>query len=137
MAVGARAIERGGRAFLRRLGLHLALAALLIQAAVPLLVGAEIRAASAEAAVDAIVAQSLCLHDGGTTQGGAPHSDCNLTVCPLCAALAAASTLAVPAADGPSVPVVAGTAPYFFEASGRPAGAADRTFYQSRAPPLA
>jgi hypothetical protein len=137
MALGARAIERGGRAFLRRLGLRLALAALLIQAAIPLLVGAEIRAASAEAAADAIVAQSLCLHDGGTTQGGAPHSDCNLAFCPLCAALAVASALAVPAADGPSVPAMESAAPYFFEASSRAASAADRTFYQSRAPPLA
>jgi hypothetical protein len=137
MASGAKAKERGGRALLRRLGLQLALAALLIQAAIPLLVGVEIRAASAEAAADAIVAQSLCLHDGGTTQGGAPHSDCNLAFCPLCAALAAASTLGVPAAGGPSMPVMAGAAPFFFEASSRPAGAAERSFYQSRAPPLA
>jgi hypothetical protein len=122
---------------LRRLGLRLALAALLIQAAIPLLLGVEMRAASAEAAADAIVAQSICLHDGGTTQGGAPHPDCNLAFCPLCAALAVASTLAVPAADGPSVPVLAAATPYFFEASSRPEGATDRPSYQSRAPPLA
>jgi hypothetical protein len=122
---------------LRRLGLQLALAALLIQAAIPLLVGVETRAASAEAAADAIAAQSICLHDGGTTQGGAPHSDCNLAFCPLCAALAAASTLGVPAAGGPSMPVVEDAAPFFFEASSRPSGAAERSFYQSRAPPLA
>jgi hypothetical protein len=137
MTLRARVLKQGGRAFLRRLGLQLALAALLIQAAIPLVVGVEIRAASAEAAADAIATQSICLHDGGTTQGGAPHSDCNLAFCPLCAALAAASTLAVPAAEGPSVPVAEAAAPFFFEASSRFAGAADRIHYQSRAPPLA
>ncbi|HUB96535.1 MAG TPA: hypothetical protein VL993_11485 [Stellaceae bacterium] len=127
---------RRGRAWLRRLGLRLAFAAVAIQAVIPLLIAGDIRAASTAAAIDAIVTQSLCIHDGTPAHGGAPHPDCNLA-CPLCAALAVATTLGTPAQDGPSVPVMVRAAPFRFEPQSRVAGTSDRSPYQSRAPPLA
>jgi hypothetical protein len=137
-ARGNAAIEmRGGRGFLRRLGLRLALLALAVQVAIPLLLAVELRAAVAQSAADAVIAHSLCLHDGAPPPDGTPHGDCSLAFCPLCAALAAAATLGTPAQDQPSVPAAPRAVPFRFDPSRRLAAAAFPHPYQSRAPPVA
>ena len=122
---------------MRRLGLRLTLLALLVQAAIPLLVAFEIRAALAQSAEDAVIAQSLCVHDGGPPAPGSPHSGCALAFCPLCAALAAAAALGSPAQSEPSGLVPARAAPFRLDPSRRLAAAALPLPYRSRAPPSA
>jgi len=137
MAGGARAMQRG-TAWWRRLGLRLALAALTVQVAIPLLIAVELKsAAAATETADAVIAQSLCLHDSGAPHDGAPHPDCNLACCPLCAALAAAATLGTPAQDAPPLLVSGRATQIRFALWHRFAGAAPPHAYRSRAPPVA
>jgi hypothetical protein len=119
---------------LRQAGLWLALLALFIQAALPLFLAIEIRALAA-AATDTEIASSLCLHDGaGSPAVPGSHRDCTPASCPICTALAAASALAIAAAEMPIMPVSAMAAPVF-AAAPVPFGAFPTLSYRSRAPP--
>jgi hypothetical protein len=122
---------------LRRLGFRLSLFALAIQAAIPFLLAAELRAYAADAET-AVIEHSLCLHDGTTrsTDHG-PHQDCNVGACSLCSTLAASMPCGPPGPHGADFPLIA--------ASAAPALDNDRGFaqalfarpYRSRAPPVA
>jgi hypothetical protein len=119
----------------RRPGLAVAALALALQVAVPLFILVDLRAMAAEEAADAIVGRSLCIHDGGT--GHAPAHSCDMAVCPLCAALAAASALGTPM---PGLLIMPGMTQAvllaFLPASPAPRDAPAAS-YRSRAPPLA
>jgi hypothetical protein len=119
----------------RRLGLSLAALALVLQAAVPLFILVDLRAMAAEQTADAIAGQSLCIHDG--TTGHAPAHPCDMAVCPLCAALAVASALGVPAADAPPVPAVAQAVRFAVLSVSAAPRDSPAAAYRSRAPPLA
>ncbi len=125
------------RQHLRRWGLRLALVALALQAAVPLFILVDLRVLAAEAAADAVIGQSQCVHDGAPSSDRAPAHQCSFAVCPLCAALAVASALAAPAPDGPRVPAIAQAAPFAVIAAEDAPRAAPPLSYRSRAPPLA
>jgi hypothetical protein len=117
-----------------RLGFRLAWFALVIQALIPFLAAAEIRAAAA--AEPAVIEASLCRHDGSAgAPDRAPHQDCNLACCPLCSTLAAATAFGLPGqAELRLPPLAAGAAPVRGDdqASVPPLFAGP---YRSRAPP--
>lgn len=119
---------------LRQAGLRLALLALVIQAALPLLLAVELRALAA-AATDTEIAQSLCRHDGSTPATPGSHPDCTPSSCPICSTLVAASMLALTAAPTPILPAFASETPAF-TAAPAPFGAFPPLSYRSRAPPL-
>jgi hypothetical protein len=119
---------------LRQAGWWLALLALFIQAALPLMLAIEVRALAASA-TDTEIASSLCLHDGaGSPAVPGSHRDCTPSSCPICTALAAASALAIAAAAPPIMPASAAATPTF-AAAPVPFGAFPTLSYRSRAPP--
>jgi len=131
------AAMRGMRGYWRAWGLRLALAALALQAAVPLFILVDLRALAAEQAAETIVGQALCTHDGGAAPAGTPTHPCSLSVCPLCAAIAAAAAPAVPASASPAVPHSVQKTPFAaFVAATAPRGTSSLP-YRSRAPPQA
>jgi len=125
-----------GWARLRRWGLRLALLALAFQAAIPLLILGDLRALAAEEAADRITGSSLCIHDGSQQPDHAPSHQCCFSVCPLCAALAAATAIA-PSGHALPVPAFAGRARFPVLAAAERSHEARPRPYQSRAPPLA
>jgi hypothetical protein len=125
------------RGQLRAWGLRLALVALALQAAIPLLILADQRALAAEAAADQVIGQSLCIHDGSSSPAGAPAHPCSLAACPLCAALAVAAALGAPATDGPPVPTFSQSVSFAPFAAEDAARESHPLSYRSRAPPLA
>lgn len=124
---------RKGR--VHRLGFRLALVALAVQAAIPLLLAVALRA-SAAASADVVIASSLCLHDGSTQRSDpAPHQNCPPSNCAICTALAAAVPLVVAVSVGLAAPVVA-TESLFPVAALLPSDGTAASPYRSRAPPL-
>jgi hypothetical protein len=126
--------RRKGRLY--RLSFRLALFAVAIQAAIPFLLAAEIRAYAAATESGAFT-QELCLHDGAShPSDSSPCPGCNISCFLLCTTLAASMPfgLAGQAATRPPL-VSAGAAP----APGEDRGSALPLFahpYRSRAPPL-
>jgi hypothetical protein len=121
---------------LRRLGFRLALFALAIQAAIPFLLAAELRAYAADAET-AVIEHSLCLHDGtphSSDQG--PHQDCNVGGCPLCSTLAASLSCGLTGQSGAQFPLVTASAAPAFDEDISFAQALFARPYRSRAPPL-
>ncbi len=124
------------RGYWRAWGLRLAFAALVLQAAVPLFILADLRALAADETADAIAGQALCIHDG-SSQPSAPVHPCSLAVCPLCAALAVASAPGMPGAPALVMPPVARSAPVVALAEALAPREASSLPYRSRAPPQA
>ncbi|HUK59967.1 MAG TPA: hypothetical protein VLV50_12120 [Stellaceae bacterium] len=122
------------RGYWRAWGLRLALVALALQAAVPLFILVDLRALAAEQAADAIAGQALCIHDGSSHPAAPAHS-CSLSVCPLCAAIAAASALGVPATAALPPPPLARAAPALMLAAAAALRETQSLPYRSRAPP--